>query len=59
MERTTIYKQVPGADIEPGWWAVIDPPWWDAGDRQQWLGPFANRREAEKAARQALRAAAA
>jgi hypothetical protein len=23
VSRLTVYKQVPGADIEPGWWAVV------------------------------------
>jgi hypothetical protein len=47
----TIYKQAPGADIEPGWWVVVKPNWWDAGERDTWLGPHRTVIEAKKAAR--------
>jgi hypothetical protein len=49
-----IYRQVPGADIDPGWWIVLHPPWWDAGVRPRWLGPCHYKRDALKAARVAL-----
>ena len=48
--KATIYKQKPGADIDPGWWAVISPVWWDAG-RPLWLGPYPTSTAAKQAAR--------
>lgn len=55
MSRIEIYKQEPGADIEPGWWAVVDPPWWDAGEKPRWLGPFQRKQEAQLEARHVLK----
>lgn len=53
-----VYKQKPGADIEPGWWAVLHGPWYDPRPvgLHQWNGPYASKREAVKAARAALKA---
>lgn len=51
----TVYKQAPGADIDPGWWAVVPPVWFDAGVRDRWMGPYATRAEATRQARAAIR----
>ena len=50
-----IYKQQPGADIEPGWWVVVHPPWWDLGERDFWIGPCRYKREALRVARANLK----
>lgn len=48
----TIYKQEPGADIEPGWWVAIHAEWRNyptLADKH--LGPFRSKREAMAAAK--------
>lgn len=47
----SIYKQEPGADIEPGWYAVIFRTCRGPSLSDRWLGPYPTKRKAEQAGR--------
>lgn len=52
-QRATLYKQIPGADIEPGWYFVTHGAWF-APTPDEWHGPHKTKREALQAARKKL-----
>jgi hypothetical protein len=54
-EKTArVYKQIPGADIEEGWYAYWTYPNGDAWPMPNIIaGPFRTKREAERAAQKA------
>lgn len=54
--RVQIYKQTPGADIEPGWYYVLHGPWYDP-ERPRWSSPYSTKRQALTMARAALKQA--